>query len=321
VTSSVPDPQRGPTLPSQNQEPAASQPTPEPTPQAGDRAPRPLPLLGATDIRRLAEEIGVRPTKTLGQNFVIDGNTIRRIVSAARLNPTETVLEVGPGLGSLTLGLLDAAARVVAVEIDPVLAAKLPATIRAFRPQRADSLDVVLSDAMRVTELPAEPTALVANLPYNVAVPVVLHLLEHFPSLQHGLVMVQDEVADRLAAAPGSKTYGVPSVKAAWYSSMRKAGVIGMNVFWPAPKISSGLVAFSRREPPQTRASREQVFAVIDAAFAQRRKTLRAALAGWAGGAVEAERYLAIAGVDPRARGEVLDVTAFTRIAEAKALA
>jgi 16S rRNA (adenine1518-N6/adenine1519-N6)-dimethyltransferase len=281
-------------------------------------SPSPQPLLGATEIRRLAEEIGVRPTKTLGQNFVIDGNTIRRIVAAANVDPAETVLEVGPGLGSLTLGLLDAAARVVAVEIDPVLAAKLPSTIAAFRPDAAANLEVVLSDAMRVTELPAEPTALVANLPYNVAVPVVLHLLEHFPSLKHGLVMVQDEVADRMAAGPGSKTYGVPSVKAAWYSQMRKAGVIGMNVFWPAPKISSGLVEFTRREPPVTRASRVEVFAVIDAAFAQRRKTLRAALAGWAGSAADAERYLRIAGVDPSARGEVIDVTAFARIAEAK---
>lgn len=281
-------------------------------------SPDPLPLLGATEIRRLAEEIGVRPTKTLGQNFVIDGNTIRRIVNAAKVDPTETVLEVGPGLGSLTLGLIDAAAHVVAVEIDPVLAAKLPSTIAAFRPDSVDKLDVVLEDAMRVLELPAEPTALVANLPYNVAVPVVLHLLEHFPSLKHGLVMVQDEVADRMVAGPGSKTYGVPSVKGAWYSQMRKAGVIGMNVFWPAPKISSGLVEFTRREPPVTRASREEVFAVIDAAFAQRRKTLRAALAGWAGGAAEAEKFLRIAGVDPSARGEVIDVLAFSRIAEAK---
>ncbi|MCY0904956.1 16S rRNA (adenine(1518)-N(6)/adenine(1519)-N(6))-dimethyltransferase RsmA [Arthrobacter sp. H14-L1] len=277
-----------------------------------------LPLLGASDVRRLAAEIGIRPTKTLGQNFVIDGNTIRRIVAAARLSPDETVLEVGPGLGSLTLGLLDAAARVVAVEIDPVLAGKLPETVSAFRPGLAANLDVVLSDAMRITELPVQPTSLVANLPYNVAVPVVLNLLERFPSLSHGLVMVQDEVADRLAAGPGSKTYGIPSVKAAWYSRMRKAGVIGMNVFWPAPKISSGLVAFTRHEPPVTRASREEVFAVIDAAFAQRRKTLRAALAGWAGGAAEAERCLAAAGVDPRARGEVIDVAAYARIAEAK---
>lgn len=285
------------------------------TPQ---NTPETLPLLGASDIRRLAEEIGVRPTKTLGQNFVIDGNTIRRIVNSAKVDPAETVLEVGPGLGSLTLGLLDAAKHVVAVEIDPVLAAKLPSTIADFRPEAAGKLDVVLHDAMRVTELPATPTALVANLPYNVAVPVVLHLLETFPSLEHGLVMVQDEVADRMVAGPGSKTYGVPSVKGAWYASMRKAGVIGMNVFWPAPKISSGLVEFTRREAPVTTASREEVFAVIDAAFAQRRKTLRAALAGWAGGAAEAEKYLRVAGVDPSARGEVIDIAAFAKIAEAK---
>lgn len=278
----------------------------------------PAPLFGASDIRRLAEEIGIRPTKTLGQNFVIDGNTIRRIVSVANIGPTETVLEVGPGLGSLTLGLLDAAQTVVAVEIDPVLAAKLPETVKAWRPEAAGAFHLVQADAMKVTSLPVEPTAIVANLPYNVAVPVVLHLLQHFPSLQHGLVMVQDEVADRLAAGPGSKTYGVPSVKAAWYSSMRKAGVIGMNVFWPAPKIQSGLVAFTRREPPETTATREQVFAVIDAAFAQRRKTLRAALAGWAGGAPEAERCLIAAGVAPSARGEVLDIHAFARIAEAR---
>lgn len=288
----------------------------DPTPSASGTAP--APLLGASDIRRLAEDLGVRPTKTLGQNFVIDGNTIRRIVTAAGIGPEETVLEVGPGLGSLTLGLLDAAKAVVAVEIDPVLAARLPQTVREWRPDAAGAFHLVLADAMKVTGLPVEPSALVANLPYNVAVPVVLHLLQHFPSIQHGLVMVQDEVADRLAAAPGSKIYGVPSVKAAWYSQMRKAGVIGMNVFWPAPKIHSGLVAFTRREPPATTASREQVFAVIDAAFAQRRKTLRAALAGWAGSAAEAERCLQAAGVEPTARGEVIDVAAFARIAEAR---
>ncbi|NKX53293.1 16S rRNA (adenine(1518)-N(6)/adenine(1519)-N(6))-dimethyltransferase RsmA [Arthrobacter mobilis] len=288
----------------------------EANPSAGQ--PATAPLLGAADIRRLAGELDVRPTKTLGQNFVIDGNTIRRIVAAAGVDPAETVLEVGPGLGSLTLGLLDAARRVVAVEIDPKLAARLPQTAAAWRPDAAGRLDVVLSDALKVTELPHAPDALVANLPYNVAVPVVLHLLEHFPSLRHGLVMVQDEVADRLAAAPGSKIYGVPSVKAAWYSSMRKAGVIGMNVFWPAPKIASGLVAFTRREPPATRATRQEVFAVIDAAFAQRRKTLRAALAGWAGSPAVAEEALRAAGVDPSARGEVLDVAAFARIAEYK---
>ena len=278
----------------------------------------PPPLLGATEIRRLADELDVRPTKTLGQNFVIDGNTIRRIVAAAKMDPNETVLEVGPGLGSLTLGLLDAAARVVAVEIDPKLAARLPQTIKEFRPEKAGNLTVILSDAMKVTELPHEPTSLVANLPYNVAVPVVLHLLEHFPSLQRGLVMVQDEVADRMAAGPGNKTYGVPSVKGAWYGTMRKAGVIGMNVFWPAPKINSGLVGFERSEPPITTASREEVFAVIDAAFAQRRKTLRAALAGWAGSPAQAEAALVAAGIDPQARGEKLGILEFTAIAEAK---
>ncbi len=278
----------------------------------------PPPLLGATEIRRLAGELDVRPTKTLGQNFVIDGNTIRRIVATAKLDPSETVLEVGPGLGSLTLGLLDAAARVVAVEIDPKLAARLPQTIAEFRPEKAENLTVILSDAMKITELPHAPTALVANLPYNVAVPVVLHLLEHFPSLQHGLVMVQDEVADRMAAGPGNKTYGVPSVKGAWYGNMRKAGVIGMNVFWPAPKINSGLVGFERSEPPVTTASRKEVFAVIDAAFAQRRKTLRAALAGWAGSPAQAEAALVAAGIDPQARGEKLGILEFTAIAEAK---
>lgn len=277
-----------------------------------------LPLLGAGDIRRLAAELGLRPTKTLGQNFVIDGNTIRRIVANADLGSEETVLEVGPGLGSLTLGLMDAARNVVAVEIDPLLAGKLPDTVERLRPESGHRLDVVLADAMRVTELPRQPTALVANLPYNVAVPVVLNLLEHFPGLQHGLVMVQDEVADRLAAPPGSKTYGVPSVKAAWYSHMRKVGVIGMNVFWPAPKIASGLVEFTRHDPPPTQATRQEVFAVIDAAFAQRRKTLRAALAGWAGSPAQAGEALAAAGVDPSARGEVLDIAAFARIAEMK---
>lgn len=290
-------------------------------------------LLSAVDVRRIAAELGLRPTKTLGQNFVIDGNTIRRIVAAAVLDREETVLEVGPGMGSLTLGLLDVAARVVAVEIDPVLAARLPVTVRELRPERASALDVLRADALRVTELPMtesglqqpavhqsavhRPSALVANLPYNVAVPVVLHLLEQFPSIRHGLVMVQDEVADRLAASPGSRVYGVPSAKTAWYGTMRKVGVIGKNVFWPAPKISSGLVEFTAGRPPADPGLRADTFEVIDAAFAQRRKTLRAALAGWAGSAAEAERRLRLAGVDPAARGETLGIAAFAWIAEA----
>nr|WP_255396272.1 16S rRNA (adenine(1518)-N(6)/adenine(1519)-N(6))-dimethyltransferase RsmA [Kocuria sp. CNJ-770] len=279
------------------------------------------PLLGPAEIRALAEQLGIRPTKTLGQNFVIDPNTIRRIIAAARLGEHETVLEVGPGLGSLTLGLLDAAEQVVAVEIDPPLAAQLPRTVERFRPELADRLHVLEQDALRVLELPAEPTALVANLPYNVAVPVLLHLLARFPSIRHGLVMVQEEVADRLAAAPGSKVYGVPSVKAAWYAEVTKAGTIGKNVFWPAPQIASGLVRFVRREQPVAEVDRQLVFAAVDAAFAQRRKTLRAALAGWAGSAAAAGELLEAAGIDPGQRGEKLDVTAFARIARAGAAA
>lgn len=274
-------------------------------------------LLGPAQIRDLAASAGIQPTKTLGQNFVIDPNTIRRIVATADVAPDETVLEVGPGLGSLTLGLLDAAREVVAVEIDPPLAARLPQTARTWRPERAESLHVVRADAMRVTELPAEPTALVANLPYNVAVPVLLHLLAQFPSIAHGLVMVQDEVADRLAAVPGSKIYGVPSVKASWYAEVTKAGVIGTNVFWPAPKIKSGLVAFRRRAEPLADVDRAELFAIVDAAFAQRRKTLRAALAGWAGSAQAAGRILERAGIDPGRRGESLDVEEFAAVAAA----
>ncbi|MEU9874376.1 16S rRNA (adenine(1518)-N(6)/adenine(1519)-N(6))-dimethyltransferase RsmA [Actinomadura sp. NPDC048021] len=274
-------------------------------------------LLGPADVRELAGRLGIRPTKTLGQNFVIDANTVRRIVRAAELDPGDVVIEVGPGLGSLTLALLPRVRRVVAVEIDPVLAAELPATAAAREPDLAGRLEVVRADAMRIAEPPGPaPTALVANLPYNVAVPVVLHLLATLPSLRSALVMVQAEVADRMAAAPGSKIYGVPSVKLAWYGEARRAGAVGRAVFWPAPNVDSGLVAFTRRDPPPTGATREEVFAVVDAAFAQRRKTLRAALAGWAGSAPAAEEALRAAGVDPRTRGEALDVAAFARIAE-----
>ena len=275
------------------------------------------PLLGPAQIRDLAERAGIRPTKTLGQNFVIDPNTIRRIVAAARLAPEEHVLEVGPGLGSLTLGLLAAASAVTAVEIDPPLARRLPDTVQGFYPAAASRLTVVLDDAARLTELPGQPTALVANLPYNVAVPVLLHVLETFPSVRHGLVLVQDEVADRLVAGPGSRVYGVPSVKANWYARVGKAGVIGKNVFWPAPRIASGLVRFERREPPAEESLRRETFAVVDAAFAQRRKTLRAALSGWAGSGVRAEELLRAAGVDPGRRGEKLAIGDFARIARA----
>ena len=277
-------------------------------------------LLGASDLRAIAERWGIRPTKQWGQNFVVDANTVRRIVRLADVHEGDTVLEVGPGLGSLTLGLLAAGAHVEAVEIDPVLAEALPDTVGRLRPDDADRLHVSCADALRIDELPMPPDALVANLPYNVAVPVVLHLLETCPSLRTGLVMVQAEVADRLVAPPGSRTYGVPSVKLAWFARAERAGSVPASVFWPVPRVESGLVSFTRHEPPPSTASREEVFAVIDAAFAQRRKTLRAALAGWAGSAAAAERILVAAGVDPGARGESLDVAAFSRIASARAL-
>lgn len=279
-------------------------------------------LLGPADVRSLAERLGIRPTKQRGQNFVIDANTVRRIVRAADLDPSDVVVEVGPGLGSLTLALLGSVSRVVAIEVDPLLAAALPATVEAFAPEYADRLEVVEADALRVTSLPGPPpTALVANLPYNVSVPVLLHLMALLPSLRKGLVMVQSEVADRLAAAPGSRTYGVPSVKAAWYADVRRAGAIGRNVFWPAPNVDSGLVAWERRDPPEVSATREEVFAVVDAAFAQRRKTLRSTLKGLAGSAEAAEAALAHAGVSPMARGESIGVEQFARVAEGLALA
>jgi 16S rRNA (adenine1518-N6/adenine1519-N6)-dimethyltransferase len=273
-------------------------------------------LLGPAEVRSLAAALDLRPTKQRGQNFVIDANTVRRIVRASGVTADDVVLEVGPGLGSLTLALLEVVKRVVAIEVDEALAAALPATISAHAPAQADRFEVVLADALRVTAVPGEPpTALVANLPYNVSVPVLLHLMALLPSLRHGLVMVQSEVAHRLAAPPGSKTYGVPSAKAAWYADVRRAGAIGRKVFWPAPNVDSGLVAWEHRDPPSTAASREQVFAVVDAAFAQRRKTVRSALrASYPVEAVDAA--LEKAGIDPIVRGEQLDITQFASIAE-----
>jgi 16S rRNA (adenine1518-N6/adenine1519-N6)-dimethyltransferase len=278
-----------------------------------------MSLLGPAEVRALAVELGLRPTKTLGQNFVHDANTVRRIVKAAQLSPEDVVCEVGPGLGSLTLGLLDVAAHVVAIEIDPRLAERLPLTVAERAPELSERLTVLTADALRVAELAdPQPTALVANLPYNVAVPVVLHLLELLPTLRHGLVMVQAEVADRLTAPPGNKVYGIPTVKAAWYARTRRAGSVPRSVFWPVPNVDSTLVGFTRHDPPVTTASRREVFAVIDAAFAQRRKALRGALTGWAGSPMLAEQALRAAGIDPTVRGETLTVVEFARIAEAR---
>lgn len=276
-------------------------------------------LLGPADVRLLAQQLGIRPTKTRGQNFMVDVGTVRRIVRTSGVTETDVVIEVGPGLGSLTLGLLPAVQHVLAVEVDPVLAAALPATARGHAVHHASRLTVVECDAMRITDAELQgwrPTALVANLPYNIAVPVLVHLLSTFPTLAHGLVLVQAEVAARLAAAPGSRVYGVPSVKAAWFARVRKAGSVNRGVFWPRPNVESELVAFARRDPPPTTASRAAVFAVVDAAFRQRRKTLRVALADWAGSPARAEAMLVDAGIDPRARGETLDVADFARLAE-----
>lgn len=293
-------------------------------------------LLGARDLRGIAVRLGVQPTKRLGQNFVVEPGTVRQIAGLAAPRGGDVILEVGPGLGSLTLALLEAAAsaggaRLVAVEVDPVLAAELPKTIAERAPALADLVTVVAADALAVggpgsdgrergsVELPdGPPTVLAANLPYNVAVPVVLHLLAVFPSLARGVVMVQAEVAERMCAGPGSRVYGVPSAKLAWYARARLAGTVPRSVFWPVPNVDSRLVAFARRDPPPATASRAEVFAVIDAAFGQRRKTLRAALGGWAGSPAQAERLLRAAGVDPGARGESLLITDFARIAQAR---
>lgn len=277
---------------------------------------RTVELLGGADIRELAARLDVTPTKKLGQNFVTDPNTIRRIVAAAGLKGTETVVEIGPGLGSLTLGLLEAAAKVIAVEIDPKLAAELEATVA----KRASGVDFTLvrDDALKVSALPANPDALVANLPYNISVPVLLHFLETFSSIRFGLVLVQAEVAHRLAAVPGNKIYGVPSVKLAWYADSHLAGNVGRTIFWPVPNVDSALVYFAKRDQPLgDEALRDATFAIVDAAFSQRRKTLRQALSGLAGSAAAAEALLVAAHVEPSARGEQLNVHDFVRIAEA----
>ncbi len=275
-------------------------------------------LLGGTDIRELAARLDVVPTKKLGQNFVTDPNTIRRIVAAAKLTGDETVVEIGPGLGSLTLGLLEVAAKVVAVEIDPKMAAALEETVSKRAPGK--DFKLVHQDALKLTELPSSPGALVANLPYNISVPVLLHFLEQFGTIKKGLVLVQAEVAHRLAAAPGSKVYGVPSAKLAWYAEAHLAGNVGRNIFWPVPNVDSALVYFAKREKPLgDEALRLKTFAVIDGAFAQRRKTLRQALADFAGSPARAEELLLASGVNPTLRGEALSIDDFVKIARAHA--
>ncbi|CAB4876703.1 unannotated protein [freshwater metagenome] len=274
-----------------------------------------MSLLGAAEIRELAEALDLKPSKSLGQNFVIDANVCRKIVRTAGVTSSDIALEIGPGLGSLTLAMMEIAKEVIAVEIDPRLAKQLPITAAAHS-EKKEPLTVINQDALTVNSLPVNPTVLVANLPYNVSVPVFLHLLEVFPTLRTGVVMVQAEVADRLAAKPNSKEYGIPSVKAAWWAEVSGAGSVSRSIFWPAPNVDSKLVSFTRRQTPGDEELRKKVFAVIDLAFAQRRKMLRSALSSMYGGSASAEAVLTAAGIDPTLRGEALDIHAFCKIAE-----
>ena len=273
-----------------------------------------MTLLGAAQIRELAAQLDLKPSKSLGQNFVIDSNVCTKIVRTAGLTSDDIALEIGPGLGSLTLAMLDVAKSVIAVEIDPRLAQQLPMTV-AQHFEHPENLTVINKDALAVNELPVAPTVLVANLPYNVSVPVLLHLLEKFPTLRTGVVMVQAEVADRLAAKPGGKEYGIPSVKAAWWADVKNVGTVSRSIFWPAPNVDSKLVGFTRRETAGSEESRAKVFTIIDAAFAQRRKMLRSALSSLYGSSSAAEAILIKAGIDPTLRGEALQIESFCKIA------
>ncbi len=273
-----------------------------------------MSLLGAAQIRELAAKLDLKPSKSLGQNFVIDSNICTKIVRIAGVNTDDIALEIGPGLGSLTLALLHSAASVVAVEIDSRLAHQLPITV-ANHWEHPENLTLINQDALTLKELPVQPTVLVANLPYNVSVPVLLNLLERFSTLRTGVVMVQAEVADRLAGRPGTKEYGIPSVKAAWWADVKGAGSISRSVFWPAPNVDSKLVSFTRRSTPGDEALRKKTFAIIDAAFAQRRKMLRSALAPLYGSSSAAEKALLRSGIDPTLRGEALDIAGFCSIA------
>ena len=274
-----------------------------------------MTLLGAAEIRALAEQLDLKPSKSLGQNFVIDANVCRKIVRTAGVTATDIALEIGPGLGSLTLALMEEAASVVAVEIDARLANQLPITAQAHS-DRAQLLTVINQDALALKTLPVEPTVLVANLPYNISVPVFLHLLEVLPTLRSGVVMVQAEVADRLAAKPNTKEYGIPSVKAAWWAEVSGAGSVSRSIFWPVPNVDSKLVGFKRRATPGDERLRKEVFTIIDLAFAQRRKMLRSALSSRYGGSAAAEAHLSAAGIDPTLRGESLDIHGFCKIAQ-----
>ena len=273
-----------------------------------------MTLLGAAQIRELAALLDLKPVKSLGQNFVIDSNVCTKIVRLAGVTSDDIALEIGPGLGSLTLAMLESANSVMAIEIDARLATQLPITVAQYF-THPENLIVINKDALAILELPQQPTVLVANLPYNISVPVLLHFLEKFPSIRSGVVMVQAEVANRLAAKPGGKEYGIPSVKAAWWADVKNVGNVSRSIFWPAPNVDSKLVGFTRRETPGSEELRIKVFTIIDNAFAQRRKMLRSALSGLYGSSSAAEAILLEAGIDPTLRGEALEIQGFCQIA------
>jgi 16S rRNA (adenine1518-N6/adenine1519-N6)-dimethyltransferase len=274
-----------------------------------------MSLLGASEIRELAAKLDLNPSKGLGQNFVIDSNVCQRIVRQVTIDPKdphEIVLEIGPGLGSLTLAILESGAPVIAVEIDKRLAEQLPETVSAHLPNV--DLTVINADALELENLPRNPTVLIANLPYNVSVPVLLNLMERFETLREGVVMVQAEVADRLAAKPGGKDFGIPSLKSAWWADLALAGNVSRNIFWPIPNVDSKLVYFKRHAPLGDEELRLRVFALIDSAFSQRRKMIRSSMSQVLGD--DAQSIILAAGIDPTLRGEALDIFAYRAIAK-----
>jgi len=272
-----------------------------------------MEFLTAPGIRSLAQSLNFNPKKASGQNFLLDANVVRSIVQKADVQADDVVLEIGPGFGSLTLGLIEKAQSVIAVEINHDLASLLPNTMKEYAPEFAHKLIVIADDALNIKQLPLAPSVLVANLPYNVSVPIILHLLETFPSLQAGVVMVQTEVADRLVASPSTKAYGVPSVKLAWYAKAKKVGDVSRNVFWPSPNVDSSLVYFSRHEAALADVDQRKLFSLIDLAFATRRKMLRSALSTW----LSADTVFDVAGINPTLRGEALGVLDFVRLLQA----
>ena len=268
--------------------------------------------LSPRQVRELLDEHGLAPSRALGQNFVADPNTVRRIARLAEVGDGDQVVEIGPGLGSLTLALVETGARVTAVELDRHLLAPLRSVVEPHGVQvvHGDAMRLDWDDLLTSAGTPGRPWGLVANLPYNVATPLVLDLLEHVPAIERMLVMVQREVGERLAARPGSKAYGIPSVKVAYRADAAVVGRVPPTVFIPPPRVESALVRLRRLAAPRVDAPPERLYQLVDAGFGQRRKMLRRSLAGLVDAAGFDE-----AGVRPEARAEELDLAAWGRLA------